>query len=46
MVEGSIWSEDARDGQSTARWRAPTVVRSPVRPTGVIGEGKGVSHSW
>jgi hypothetical protein len=40
MVEGSIWPEGVRDGRSTARWRAPAAVRSPARPTGVIGEGK------
>jgi hypothetical protein len=40
MVEGSIWLEGARDGRSTARWRAPAAVRSSARPAGVIGEGK------
>jgi hypothetical protein len=39
-VVGLIWSLDARDGRSTARWRALASVRSPARPTGVIGEGK------
>jgi hypothetical protein len=41
MVEGLIWSEGARDGWSTARWRAPEAMRSPVRLPGAIGEGKG-----
>jgi hypothetical protein len=41
MVEGLIWSEGARDGRSTVRWRAPSAVRSPVRLPGAIGEGEG-----
>jgi hypothetical protein len=38
MVAGSIWPVDARDGRSTARWRAPMAVRSPVGLPGAIGE--------
>jgi hypothetical protein len=41
MVDGLIWLEGARDGRSTARWRAPAAVRSSVRLSGAIGEGKG-----
>jgi hypothetical protein len=41
MVEGLIWSEGARDGRSTARWRALATVRSPVKRSGAIGEWKG-----
>jgi hypothetical protein len=41
MVEGLIWSEGARDGWSTTRWQAPAAVRSLVRLSGAIGEGKG-----
>jgi hypothetical protein len=41
MVEGLIWLEGARDGRSTVRWRAPAAVRSPVRLSGTISEGKG-----
>jgi hypothetical protein len=41
MVDGLIWSEGARDGRSTARWRALAAVRSLVRLPGAIGEGKG-----
>jgi hypothetical protein len=41
MVEGSIWSVGAWNGRSAVRWRAPAAVRSPARPMGVIGEGKG-----
>jgi hypothetical protein len=40
MVAGSIWEESARDGGSTAGWRAPTTVRSPVGLPGAIGEGE------
>jgi hypothetical protein len=29
---GSIWPVGAQDGRSMVRWRAPTAVRSPVRP--------------
>jgi hypothetical protein len=38
MVAGSIWPVDARDGRSTARWRAPVAARSPVGLPGAIGE--------
>jgi hypothetical protein len=41
MVEGSIWPMGAWTGRSVVRWRAPAAVRSPARPMGVIGEGKG-----
>jgi hypothetical protein len=41
MVEGLIWLEGARDGRSTVRWRALATVRSLVRLSGAIGEGKG-----
>jgi hypothetical protein len=41
MVEGLIWPKGARDGRSTARWRAPAAVGSPARLSGAIGEGKG-----
>jgi hypothetical protein len=40
MVEGPIWPEGAWGGRSMLRWRALAAVRSPARPTGVIGEGK------
>jgi hypothetical protein len=39
MVEGLIWSEGARDGRSTARWRAIATVKSSARLLGTIGEG-------
>jgi hypothetical protein len=35
---GSIWSVDARDGRSMARWRVPAAVKSPARLPGAIGE--------
>jgi hypothetical protein len=38
-VEGLIWSEGARDGRSTARWRALVTVKSPARLLGTIGKG-------
>jgi hypothetical protein len=41
MVVGLIWPVDTRDGQSMARWRAPTATRSPVRLLGMIGKGEG-----
>jgi hypothetical protein len=41
MVEGLIWPKGARDGWSTARWRALATVRSLARLSGAIGEGKG-----
>jgi hypothetical protein len=41
MVEGLIWSKGAWDGRSTARWRAPAAVRSPVRLPVAICERKG-----
>jgi hypothetical protein len=40
-VVGPIWPEGAWDGRSTARWRAPAAVGSPVRLPGVIGKGDG-----
>jgi hypothetical protein len=40
MVIGSIWLVDARDGRSTASWRAPLATRSPARLQCVIGEGE------
>jgi hypothetical protein len=40
MVAGSIWAKSARDGRSTARWRAPAAVRLPVGLPGAIGEGE------
>ena len=40
-MEGSIWPVGAKNGRSAVRWRVPAAVRSPVMPTGVIGEGKG-----
>jgi hypothetical protein len=41
MVEGLIWPKGARDGRSTARWRASMAVRSPVRLPDAIGGGEG-----
>jgi hypothetical protein len=41
MVEGLICPIGTWDGQSTARWRVLTAVRSPVGLLGVIGEGEG-----
>ena len=41
LVVGSIWSVGAWNGRSAVRWRALVAVRSPARPMGVIGEGKG-----
>jgi hypothetical protein len=41
MVEGLIWPKGARDGRSTARWRASAAVGSPARLSGAIDEGKG-----
>jgi hypothetical protein len=38
MVVGSVWPVGAQDGWSMVRWRAPAVVRSPMRPWGMIGE--------
>jgi hypothetical protein len=38
MRAGSIWSVDARDGRSTARWWVPAAVKSPARLPGAIGE--------
>jgi hypothetical protein len=40
MEVGSIWPVDARGGRSMARWRVPTVVKSPARLLGTIGEGE------
>jgi hypothetical protein len=39
MEVGSIWLVGAWNSRSTVRWQAPAAVRSPARPTGVIGEG-------
>jgi hypothetical protein len=41
MEVGPIWLVDARGGRSTVRWRASTMVGSPARLPGAIGEGKG-----
>ena len=41
IVVGLIWTVDTRDGRSTARWWAPTMMRSPARLLGVLGEGEG-----
>jgi hypothetical protein len=40
-VEGSIYPVGAWNSRFAARWWAPSAVRSPVWPTGVIGEGEG-----